>query len=324
MHQSILENKGSDTMTLKRKSEAWDNIALRMKAAGYNRSKERLKQQLGRIRAAEAKKIKDALERTLTAEEIKKINNANNNFEIEGTIINSMTTCVNGKENKQNQEISNKLPISVALEEHHYIKTEHPATINEIECIEEELSIVPNANNNKSNINNVNNQTGDDHNIHFKLQSVQSLAEIKQKDCMIETIEPNYTSNITCSSIDSNLKLIPVNLEENHISSCENEENSTSSFPTANKNNEIQQEKPNRPLRRIRTKRIRNSFTRVQGLRQLYTYRIAIERERLRSLKIQQKRDRILYLKDIEIQNLKLQILRNLSNQNHDANHINL
>lgn len=65
VHQMILENKGSDTMTIKRKSEAWDDITSNMQAAGYQRSKERLKQQLGRIRAAEAKKAKDELAKNL-------------------------------------------------------------------------------------------------------------------------------------------------------------------------------------------------------------------------------------------------------------------
>ena len=47
MHQSTLENKGSDSVSIKRKSAAWDEIASNMKAAGYHRTKERLKQQLG-------------------------------------------------------------------------------------------------------------------------------------------------------------------------------------------------------------------------------------------------------------------------------------
>lgn len=70
IHQVILENKGSDTMTIRKKSEAWDDIATNMRAAGYQRSKDRLKQQLGRIRAAEAKKVKDALAKGF-AQEIK-------------------------------------------------------------------------------------------------------------------------------------------------------------------------------------------------------------------------------------------------------------
>ncbi|KAL9887387.1 uncharacterized protein ACN2A1_009539 isoform 3-T3 [Glossina fuscipes fuscipes] len=42
MHQRILENKSSHTLIIERKSEAWDGIAQNVKAAVYNRSKERL------------------------------------------------------------------------------------------------------------------------------------------------------------------------------------------------------------------------------------------------------------------------------------------
>ncbi|XP_065354548.1 uncharacterized protein LOC135949018 isoform X2 [Calliphora vicina] len=336
IHQSILENKSSDTMTIKRKSEAWDEIGMRMKAAGFNRSKERLKQQLGRIRAAEAKKIKDAIERNLAREHGKSVN-ISTNITIEKNTSSQMTAYINGDEyDAEIQHISTKstsLPVHVLLPEQHCIKTENTPSIEDNECSgEEQLK------NTKTNVSNCtilntfkdNSNENDSKvvdNMHFMLQTVQSLAE---KNCNVNTdiitnggiIEAkaanaiDVTSTILCPTASSNINNSSINLKDNHIiSRSGNEENTTSCNSAAPKK---------RRLRCSRSRPTRTSFTRDQGLRQLYMYRVAVERERLRSLKLQQKRDRILYRKDVEIQNLKLQILRNLTNQNRDSNRINL
>lgn len=330
MHQPILENKGSDTMTIKRKSQAWDEITLRMKAAGYNRTKDRLKQQLGRIRATESKRIKETLERNSTTDLSKCSNDSTNDSIIESISIKPQVQEMQSEIQHPFNKMNALLPVPLVLQEHHYIKSEDSHTIDEIVCSEQELEInsstftKPNiiactTMNNFKNSNDVDDIKILD-NIHFKLQNIQSLAEInhnsevtKSTACTSEakpTCAADVTSTISCANLlTSNIKTSTIN---------DNEEDAV-----ANNFQMPKQQQNKRRVRYIRTNRQRTSFRRAQGLRQLYMYRVAIERERLRSLKQQQKRERILYRKDVEIQNLKLQILRNLSNQNRDGNSIN-
>ncbi|XP_046805496.1 uncharacterized protein LOC124419551 isoform X2 [Lucilia cuprina] len=312
MHRAILENKGSDTMTIKRKSEVWDEIALRMQAAGFNRSKERLKQQLGRIRAAEAKKVKDAMERNLSAEPGSGPNISFNNLIIKDNFNTHMMTQNNQEIQEHISTKSLTLTGQLQLTEDHCIKTENIPSADETEYSEEELS--------------TNSKVHD--NMNFMVKNVQSLAESNciiatahnTKSCTVNTSD--VTSTVSCSTNSPKI----INLIENPINDgvvSGNEENVISTV--SNVNNQMQPQNRSNNFRILkRRKRIRKTLTRDKSLRQLYMYRIAVERERLRNLKLQQKRDRILYRKDVEIQNLKLQILHNLTNQNREANRINL
>lgn len=345
-YQAILENKGSDTMTLKLKSEAWEDVARHMKAAGYNRSKERLKQQLGRIRANEAKKIKEATERNLTIEEIQKLNiNNNNNYITEENMKTLKMTSIKGNCNEIPQTSCLKispLPVPEALQEHYYIKTEKSVINNAITYSQEEEDLrsnrISSCLNNVSNELNINacenNQPEDDHkileNLHFKLQNVKSLAENQQNivDNMIINNDFNAIKACNIASDDNiNSPSPPVKESNINLNNSEEENAASSSYSMATNINQMRQQQEEHlrllRLRRVRNRRKSSTFTRQQSLHELYSYRIAIERERLRNLRIQQKRDRILYLKDIEIQNLKLQVLRNLTNQNTDDSRIN-
>ncbi|XP_037819826.1 uncharacterized protein LOC119609188 [Lucilia sericata] len=287
MHQAILENKGSDTMTIKRKSQAWDEIAIRMQAAGFNRSKERLKQQLGRIRAAEAKKVKDAIERNLSVETDKGPIISFNNLIMKENINPHMMAQSNIEIQQHISTKSLTLPGQVQLTEDHYIKNRKYTILHVSSCIILS-SQMQNSNGNDLKLKD---------NMNFMVENVQSLAESNcnvatahnAKSCTANTSD--VTSTVSCSTNSPKIN----NLKENPINDgvvSGNEENATS------------------------------ASSNVYG--QLYMYRIAVERERLRNLKLQQKRDRILYRKDVEIQNLKLQILHNLTNQNREANRINL
>ncbi|KAI8124468.1 hypothetical protein CVS40_5114 [Lucilia cuprina] len=335
MHRAILENKGSDTMTIKRKSEVWDEIALRMQAAGFNRSKERLKQQLGRIRAAEAKKVKDAMERNLSAEPGPGPNISFNNLIIKDNFNTHMMTQNNQEIQEHISTKSLTLTGQLQLTDDHCIKTENIPSADETEYSEEELST-----NSKVHVSSCiilstsqkQNNNGNDlklkDNMNFMVKNVQSLAESNcivatahnTKSCMVNTSD--VTSTVSCSTNSPKI----INLIENPINDgvvSGNEENVISTV--SNVNNQMQQQNRSNNFRILkRRKRIRKTLTRERSLRQLYMYRIAVERERLRNLKLQQKRDRILYRKDVEIQNLKLQILHNLTNQNREANRINL
>lgn len=336
MHQSILENKGSDTMTIKRKSEAWDEIALRMNAAGYYRSKERLKQQLGRIRAAEAKKIKDAIERNLSAEHANNSQTSDNLSGDDNTA--KFTYTVKNESNKSIQaSLSNSSPLStmpLSRQEGLFIKIEETPISLEEEG-KEDVNVIKSNYQLKSNIietpilnTSVSNSMVD--NIHFTVQSVQSLAKHSTQEIKDQALDnftnfsdkTNTTPSVSKSTLESNTVFKTTN-EENVCNSLEKDHNSAPVAYAEIKKCKHFKEKRRR-IRHLRFDGIRGTLTRDRRLRQLHLYRIAVERERLRNLKLQQKRDRILYRKDVEIQNLKLQILRNLTNQNRDTNRINL
>ncbi|TMW48387.1 hypothetical protein DOY81_006534 [Sarcophaga bullata] len=337
MHQSILENKGSDTMTIKRKSEAWDEIALRMNAAGYYRSKERLKQQLGRIRAAEAKKIKDAIERNLSAEHANNFQILSDNHSGEDNPVKSLYTSRNENNDQIQTSFSNSSTSTLTMsrqEEGIYIKIEETPITNEEESREEDLTTTQNyqlkPNIIGTQISNTNAASSIMDNMHFTVQSVQSLAKLNAQEIKDQAEDkfaklPNITNTISppSTSAVASKTVFTRNNEKKLYDDHEKDNNSAPAAYAEVKSRETYQQKSRR-LRRIRFNGIRNTLTREQRLRQLHLYRIAVERERLRSLKLQQKRDRILYRKDVEIQNLKLQILRNLTNQNRDANRINL
>lgn len=336
MHQSILENKGSDTMTIKRKSEAWDEIALRMNAAGYYRSKERLKQQLGRIRAAEAKKIKDAIERNLSAEHANNFQILSDNHSGEDNPVKSLHTSRNEVNDQIQTSFSNSSPSALTMsrqEEGIYIKIEETPITNEEES-REDMTTIQNyqlkPNIIGTQILNANAASSIMDNMHFTVQSVQSLAKHNAQEIKDQTDDKfakfsNITNSIpsqSTSAVASNTVFKRHN-EKNVYDVHEKDNNSAPTAYAEVKSSKTYQQKSRR-LRRIRFNGIRGTLTREQRLRQLHLYRIAVERERLRSLKLQQKRDRILYRKDVEIQNLKLQILRNLTNQNRDTSRINL
>lgn len=258
MHRSILENKGNDTMTIKRKSEVWDEIVLHMKAAGYNRSKDRLKQQLGRIRSAQ--RAKEAL----------------------GKNLNSAIPA----DDKTPQELRMAL---ICDEREIHIKSERDVMDEEAEdgnvrCEEDTLQTLPIK------------KTNTDVNIVPPTSAIENIAEV---DLMGATSSnKTHTHNL---SMDNSF--------------TENDK----STPSTHSASQAKQRK----FHKIGLNGLQAPTTRERRLRQLHLYRIAVERQRLRRLKEQRKRDRILYRKDIQIQNLKLNILRNLSNQNKDGSSIN-
>lgn len=259
MHRSILENKGNDTMTIKRKSEVWDEIVLHMTAAGYNRSKDRLKQQLGRIRSAQ--RAKEAL----------------------GKNLNSAFSA----DDKTPQEL--RMPL-ICDEREIHIKSEKDVTDDEaaegnVRCEEDTLQTLP----------------------------------IRKTNTDVNIVPPTSASkNIAAADVmgvTSSNKTHAHNLSINN-SFTENDKSSPSTTHS------VSQEKQ-RKVHKIGLSGLQAPTTRDRRLRQLHLYRIAVERQRLRSLKEQRERDRILYRKDIQIQNLKLNILLNLSNQNKDGSSIN-
>lgn len=258
MHRSILENKGNDTMTIKRKSEVWDEIVLHMKAAGYNRSKDRLKQQLGRIRSAQ--RAKEAL----------------------GKNLNSMFPA----DDKSPQEL--RMPL-ICDEGEIHIKSERDVTDEEAEdgnvrCEEDTLQTLPIK------------KTNTDVNIVPPTSAIENIAEVDLMGATSSNKTPTHDLSMD-NSFTENDKSTP----------------STHSASQAKQ----------RKFHKIGLNGLQAPTTRERRLRQLHLYRIAVERQRLRRLKEQRKRDRILYRKDIQIQNLKLNILRNLSNQNKDGSSIN-
>ncbi|XP_014097347.2 uncharacterized protein [Bactrocera oleae] len=269
IHQVILENKGSDTMTIKKKSEAWDDIATNMRAAGYQRSKDRLKQQLGRIRAAEAKKVKDALAKGF-AQEIK-------HMTLPGCSSEPMAqdATING----HNFYVMPPPIQEVA------IKIEKAISLDDFETSSSGKQI----NKNRSE--------------YFGLREPISASMPINHGVIKRMYEGPQFFNVNSTPI------IETEVAES--------KNQTQNVQTSHKCN-----CKSKRLRHIRLRINGHSpRTRSQRIRQLHLYRIAVERERLKMLRIQQKRDQIFYRKDKQIQNLKLQILHNLALNR--INHIN-
>lgn len=298
IHQVILENKGSDTMTIKRKSEAWDDIATNMRAAGYQRSKDRLKQQLGRIRAAEAKKVKDALAKgfvqdtkhlTLPGCSLEPLGNGGSVILINKLLLNKICfyviafTAQDATINGQNFHVMPPPMQEVA------IKIEKAISLDDFETSTSDKQI--------------NKNTSD----YFGLSdSISALTPI---------------NNGVIKRMYEGPQFLNVN----------------PSLVVETRTGESESQSPNMPIRKngnckcnCKSKRLRNIRLRINGhsprtrsqrIRQLHLYRVAVERERLKMLRMQQKRDHIFYRKDKQIQNLKLQILRNLALNR--INHIN-
>ncbi|XP_054083453.1 uncharacterized protein LOC105213613 isoform X2 [Zeugodacus cucurbitae] len=271
IHQVILENKGSDTMTIKRKSEAWDDIAINMRAAGYQRSKDRLKQQLGRIRAAEAKKVKDAIAKSFAQD--------NKNLTLHGCSSEPMV---------QDQAIN--------VQNFHVM----PPPMQEVA---------------------------------IKIEKAISLDDFETSDKQINKNEHEYfgITDPISSSTPNNHRVIKRMYEEPqflNVNSALRVETGTGNYETQPPNMSTSQNnnyKCNCKPKKLRHIRLRinghSPRTHSQRVRQLHLYRVAVERERLKILRMQQKRDRIFYRKDKQILNLKLQILRNLALNR--INHIN-
>ncbi|XP_067616593.1 uncharacterized protein [Eurosta solidaginis] len=267
IHQVILEHKGSDTMTIKRKSEAWDDIANNMRAAGYQRSKERLKQQLGRIRATEAKKAKDALANELAQ---------NNDLAALASSASDTPTTTLKQQSIESmptpiKEIPIKIEKAISLEDLETACTEKPFNIDQKALSDTHLPSTP----------------------------VSDIPDINKLNCNAPHLfNPNslfMNEGIVRDTVDSEQQLPNDALYPNNNTNC--------------KCDCVQ-----KILGHVRF-RIRgySPRTHAQRIRQLHLYRVAVEKERLRMLRLQQKRDRIFYQKDKQIQNLKLEILRSLA-----------
>ncbi|XP_075167294.1 uncharacterized protein LOC142239393 [Haematobia irritans] len=232
-HKAILENKGCDPTTIKLKTQAWDDIAFSMNAAGYNRSKDRLKQQLSRIRSA------------------KKYRNSSEKCKSEGVF--------------SSQEIR--------------IKSESTAS----------------------------DSGDDDANFH------------NERQITLESAICNQFGNKKC--IDS-MSARTDNTPIKNILSGISPSSPTSTEPKRNDDDLLEEEiidcniSNNSPEFGIR------NHDRKRQFRKLYSYRLAVERERLRNIKEQAKRERLLFQKDVQIQNLKLAILQNFSKRISSENQI--
>lgn len=269
LHRSTLENKGSDTMTIKRKSQAWDEIALHMKEAGYNRSKERLKQQFGRIRSAN--RAKEAMSKAKPL-----VVNTNLNMSANGCL----------KLAQSNQEY-NELKMNI-LQEELNIKNEIYCSTDDT-CEEQD----------RNQLEEMCNTYGPE------LENVQHWGQDKRREHDVSAT-PSSAGNYSVEHIK----------RTKSISSMEKSDFEHIRRPVKNENSfEIRGRRVSN-ISPIRLSGIRVPSTREGRLRQVHMYRIAVERERIRSLKEQQRRDRIIHRKDVQIQNLKLNILRNLCNQN--------
>lgn len=327
MHQSILENKSSDTMTIKRKSEAWDEIAQNMKAVGYNRSKERLKQQLGRIRAAEAKKIKEAVEKGLAPGcNIPAITNGN--LPVDNRVDTSVRAC---PDNRLETIFDKTAILPTPLQDELHIKAEKSPSLDEYdgECLMQEHPTPTSTSvSNTVSVTSVS-KSYESSVMQVMLHNLESLSE------MMETGDMNNSSHNTSLPSMANATL-DSNVTNAFTATASTIDTATT---TTEKTVHLQQ---NQHEMRLHANNVRPATTgRQRRPRRLDFYRIAVERERLRtlklqqrrdilvererlrSLKLQQKRDRVLYRKDVQIQNLKLQILRNLTTQNRDNNRIN-
>ncbi|XP_054725502.1 uncharacterized protein LOC129235604 isoform X2 [Anastrepha obliqua] len=272
IHKVILENKGSDTMTIKKKSEAWDDIATNMRSAGYQRSKDRLKQQLGRIRAAEAKKAKDALAKSQPLD---------NSLAIAGCSLESSAASLN------RQSIRNMpTPMHEVA-----IKIEKAISLEDFDTLSNGKQ--PNKNpNDVYGLSDLSSQS-----------PIPVIHELNKRMCQ----GPQYLS----------LNQQIVGEDGASESECQ-----LPPISSTSQNSHFKCHCNHKKLKHVRL-RI-NGYaprTRAQRARQLHLYRVAVEKERLKMLRLQQKRDRIFYRKDKEIQNLKLQILSNLAVNR--INHIN-
>ncbi|XP_054725501.1 uncharacterized protein LOC129235604 isoform X1 [Anastrepha obliqua] len=291
IHKVILENKGSDTMTIKKKSEAWDDIATNMRSAGYQRSKDRLKQQLGRIRAAEAKKAKDALAKSQPLD-------------------NSLAIAGCSLESSGNDEY---IPHNMKLGNFNFITA---ASLNR---------------------QSIRNMPTPMHEVAIKIEKAISLEDF---DTLSNGKQPNKNPNDVYGLSDlSSQSPIPVIHELNkrmcqgpqylslnqQIVGEDGASESECQLPPISSTSQNSHFKCHCNHKKLKHVRLRiNGYaprTRAQRARQLHLYRVAVEKERLKMLRLQQKRDRIFYRKDKEIQNLKLQILSNLAVNR--INHIN-
>ncbi|XP_054725503.1 uncharacterized protein LOC129235604 isoform X3 [Anastrepha obliqua] len=271
IHKVILENKGSDTMTIKKKSEAWDDIATNMRSAGYQRSKDRLKQQLGRIRAAEAKKAKDALAKSQPLD---------NSLAIAGCSLESSASL--------NRQSIRNMPTPM----HEVaIKIEKAISLEDFDTLSNGKQ--PNKNpNDVYGLSDLSSQS-----------PIPVIHELNKRMCQ----GPQYLS----------LNQQIVGEDGASESECQ-----LPPISSTSQNSHFKCHCNHKKLKHVRL-RI-NGYaprTRAQRARQLHLYRVAVEKERLKMLRLQQKRDRIFYRKDKEIQNLKLQILSNLAVNR--INHIN-
>ncbi|XP_039970325.1 uncharacterized protein LOC126767962 isoform X2 [Bactrocera neohumeralis] len=270
IHQVILENKGSDTMTIKKKSEAWDDIATNMRAAGYQRSKDRLKQQLGRIRAAEAKKVKDALAKSYVQES-------------KHLVLPGCSSAQDATINVQNFHVMPPPIQEVA------IKIEKAISLDDFETSSSDKQINKNENE------------------YFSLADPISASMPINHGVIKRMYEDSQFINVTSSP------MVKTGTGES--------KNQMQNMPTSH-NGKYKCNCKSKRLRHIRLRINGHSpRTRSQRIRQLHLYRVAVERERLKMLRMQQKRDHIFYRKDKQIQNLKLQILHNLALNR--INHIN-
>lgn len=264
-HRIILENKGSDSATIKRKSDAWDEIAINMNAAGFHRTKERLKQQLGRIKSAEAKKAKDAL-----ATEILK-------SDFKSTESSKVGSCMQEKNSyKERKKVLNEI-------------AETNSEFQSKNCTTHGDEVI------------------------IKMEKAISIDEFEDLPTELETTQR------------SSDQVTPV-LKNRQVENEELETNSLSSYKTLHSDNQMlfHRRSSGDSCKTFNSKSNRKKiFVRSHRIHQLHQIRIAIERERLLALRLQRKRDNLLYQKDMQIQNMKMQILQNLINQNKN-NHINL
>ncbi|XP_073819861.1 uncharacterized protein [Musca autumnalis] len=264
LHRPILENKGCDSITMKRKSQAWDNIALHMKKAGYNRSKEKLKQQLGRIRSAN--RVKEV-----------------------------------GVKGFPNNSLNSSACLDSSQDNHKQI----------MDHIQNEINIKSERN---SSTDYENEENGPNH----QLQKMFKSADTELQNC------DRFELDKRCEmEVNKKIAVVDFIAQDNVIQNktASTASNASSSESSDNENQFDLIDGPTTDQNRIANNSqikltgIHVPNTRERRLRQIHLYRIAVERERLRSLKAQQKRDRIMHRKDIQIQNLKLNILRNLCNQ---------
>lgn len=313
-HQAILENKGSDAITLRHKAAAWNEIALHMNAAGYNRSKERLKQQMGRIRAAEAKRVKEVLEKPLVTEE--------NDFNFSAGDREKPNDMQLKIYNKCNENIIISPPRTdqdeLQIKAERTPSTDNDSNVDELNCISAQSETFTTVNDGGANHSTfVSNSV-----MRSVLETFQSLTEIKSD----LNNNKDATNQIVTEKADLNLALhdagkIDVPYPMNHGMDEQNRDEFSQEESVVNKKTTSRG-----VLHRARSNRLKGFPTlssKERRIRQIHMYRVAVERERLRALKTQQKRERILHRKDVQIQNLKLQILRNLINQTPDGNRIN-
>uniref|UniRef100_A0A1B0BHZ5 Regulatory protein zeste n=1 Tax=Glossina palpalis gambiensis TaxID=67801 RepID=A0A1B0BHZ5_9MUSC len=327
MHQSILENKSSDTMTIKRKSEAWDEIAQNMKAVGYNRSKERLKQQLGRIRAAEAKKVKEAVEKGLApGSNIPAITNGN--LPVDNRVDTSVRSCA---ENRLETIFDKSAVLPTPLQDELHIKVEKSPSLDEYdgECLmQEHPTPISTSVSNTVSVTSVS-KSYESSVMQVMLHNLDSLSEMMEAGDMNNSSNNSSLPSVANATLDSNVR----NAFAATAATIDTATTTTEKTVHLQQNqHEVRLHETNvRPATTGRQRRpYRLHFYRIaverERLRTLKLQQrrdILVERERLRNLKLQQKRDRVLYRKDVQIQNLKLQILRNLTTQNRDNNRIN-